>query len=256
MIRSERRENGIVWITIDRPQARNAMTFAMWEELGEIARALNADESVRVVAISGAGGKAFVSGTDISEFRNFNGNKGLEYEVLMDRAMASLDALRMPLIAVIGGVCTGGGAAIASASDVRVGAPGTTVGAPIARTLGNVISLRNCARLANLIGLDAVKFLILTGRLIDAETALRLGFLNDMAPSDAGIEAHAYATALSMSKLAPLTLAATKEMCRRFTAATPLPAAEDLIRLCYGSNDFRAGVEGFLNKTPVTWTGT
>jgi enoyl-CoA hydratase len=256
MIRVERRESGIVWITIDRPQARNAMTFAMWEELGEIARTLNADDTVRVVGITGAGGKAFVSGTDISEFRNFDGDKGLQYEVLMDRAMAALDALRMPLIAAIGGVCTGGGAAIASACDVRVGAPSTTVGAPIARTLGNVISLRNCARLANLIGLDAVKFLILTGRLVNASDALRLGFLNDMAPADDALDAHAYATALSMSKLAPLTLRATKEMCRRFTAATPLPDAEDLIRLCYGSNDFRSGVEGFLNKTPVTWTGT
>jgi enoyl-CoA hydratase len=256
MIRIERRDRGIAWITIDRPEARNAMTFAMWDELGEIARHLDADETVRVVVFTGAGGAAFVSGTDIGEFRGFTGDDGVAYEARMDRVMTALDAIRVPTIAAIGGVCTGGGAAIAGACDVRIGSPGTRVGIPIARTLGNVIALKNCARLATLIGIDAVKFLILTGRLIDANEALRIGFLNDLAPSDGELLPRAQATALSMTELAPLTLRATKEMCRRLAAATPLPNAEDLIRLCYGSNDFRSGVEAFLGKTRVAWTGT
>jgi enoyl-CoA hydratase/carnithine racemase len=158
VIRFEDRPHGIALITIDRPAARNAMTLAMWDTLRDAALALDRRDDVRAVVITGAGGRAFVSGTDIAEFTGFAGPEdGIAYEARIEAVIAALEALRVPAIAAISGACTGGGVSIAAACDVRIGGPGTRVGVPIARTLGNCISLRNLARLAAVIGLDAAK---------------------------------------------------------------------------------------------------
>ena len=256
MIRVERRAGGIVWVIFDRPQARNAMTFAMWDGLRALAEALDADDAVRVVVFTGAGTAAFVSGTDIAEFAAFAGaDDGVAYEARVDGVIGALEAIRVPTVAALGGACTGGGVSIAAACDLRIGAPGTRVGVPIARTLGNCLSLANVARVADLVGLDTVKMLLLTGRLIGAADALRAGFLTEVAASDEGLAAHAQATAEALAALAPLTLRVTKEMCRRLRAAQPLPEDGDLIRACYGSADFRAGVVAFLEKRRPVWAG-
>jgi enoyl-CoA hydratase/carnithine racemase len=263
VIRVERRARGIAWVVFDRPQARNAMTFAMWAELRELAERLAADEDVRVVVFTGAGSAAFVSGTEISEFRAFAGDRGgskaadegVAYEARMDGVIAALEAIPVPTIAAVGGACTGGGVSIAAACDLRLGAPGTRVGVPIARTLGNCLSIANVARVAELIGLDRVKMLLLTGRLLDAADALQAGFLTELAESDDALPAHAQATAEALTELAPLTLRATKEMVRRLRTARPLPPDADLIRACYGSADFRTGVSAFLEKRRPIWTG-
>ncbi len=260
MIRVERRERGIVWVVFDRPQARNAMTFAMWSELRELAAQLAADAAVRVVVFAGAGG-SFVAGTDIGEFRAFGGgtstaaDDGVAYEARMDAVAAALDAIAVPTVAAVGGACTGGGVGIAAACDLRIGAPGTRVGVPIARTLGNCLSVANVVRVAELIGLDRVKQLLLTGRLLGAEDALRAGFLTELAASDEALPAHAQAVAEALAALAPLTQRASKEMVRRLRAARALPADEDLIRLCYGSADFREGMDAFLAKRRPRWSG-
>jgi enoyl-CoA hydratase/carnithine racemase len=256
VIRVEDRSGGIALITIDRPEARNAMTFAMWSDLREAALALDQRADLRVVVITGAGGRAFVSGTDIAEFTAFtNADDGVAYEARIEAVIAALEALRVPAIAALTGACTGGGVSIAGACDLRVGGPGVRIGVPIGRTLGNCISLRNLARVAGLIGLDAAKALLLTGRLVDAQQAHRLGFLSELASSDDGVLEHALQLAASIAALAPLTLRAGKEMARRLRAAVPLPGDEDLIRLCYGSDDFHAGVAAFLAKRPPEWTG-
>ncbi len=262
MIRVERRARGIVWVLFDRPQARNAMTFAMWAELRELAERLAVDETVRVVVFTGAGSAAFVSGTEISEFRAFAdgggsraADEGVAYEARMDGVIAALEAIPVPTVAAVGGACTGGGVSIAAACDLRIGAPGTRVGVPIARTLGNCLSLANVARVAELIGLDRVRMLLLTGRLLDAPEALRAGFLTELAESDDELPARAQAAAAALAELAPLTLRATKEMVRRLRAVRSLPDDEDLIRACYGSADFRTGVEAFLEKRRPSWAG-
>ncbi len=256
MIRVERREKGIVWVTFDRPQARNAMTFAMWDELGVLAQQLDADPDMRVVVFTGAGSAAFVSGTEIGEFAAFTGaDDGMAYEARVERVIAALEAIRVPTIAAISGACTGGGVSIAAACDLRIGAPGVRVGVPIARTLGNCLTLANIARVADLIGLDTVKALILTGRLIGAEEALHAGFLSEIAETDEALPARAQTLAETIVELAPLTLHATKEMSRRLRAAQPSPADEDLIRACYGSADFHEGVTAFLAKRRTRWTG-
>ncbi len=211
---------------------------------------------MRVVVFTGAGSAAFVSGTEISEFRAFaSADDGVAYEARMDGVIAALEAIPVPTIAAIGGACTGGGVSIAAACDLRIGAPGTRVGVPIARTLGNCLSLANIARVAELIGLDRVKMLLLTGRLLDAGDALRAGFLTELAQSDDALPAHAQATAEALTELAPLTVRATKEMVRRLRAAQSLPDDEDLIRACYGSADFRTGVSAFVEKRRPKWTG-
>ena len=256
MIRVEDRAGGVALITIDRPSARNAMTFAMWEELREAVLALDCRADVRVVVITGAGGRAFVSGTDIAEFAAFTtADDGGAYEARIEAVIAALEALRVPAVAALTGACTGGGVSIAAACDLRIGGPGVRIGVPIGRTLGNCISLRNLARVAGLIGLDGAKALLLTGRLVDAQSAHGIGFLSELAPSDDGVLDHALGVAASIADLAPLTLRASKEMARRIRAALPLPSDEDLIRLCYGSEDFQAGVAAFLAKRPAGWIG-
>lgn len=257
MIRIERRERGIVWVIFDRPEARNAMTFAMWDHLRDLAGELDADPSVRVIVFTGSGTGAFVAGTDISEFRAFTGaDDGTQYEARIDSVMRALEAIRIPTIAAIAGACTGGGISVAAQCDLRIGAPNARIGVPIARTLGNCISLTNIARLGAIIGLDAVKTLIFTGRLLRAEEAFRAGYLTEIADSDDGLHARAQEAAEALLELAPLTLQATKETVRRIRAATPLPDGGDLIRQCYGSQDFREGLTAFLDKRRPDWTGT
>ena len=257
MIRVERGDGGIAWVVFDRPAARNALTFAMWERLREVAGELNADETVRVVVFTGAGAKAFVSGTDIGEFRAFAGaGDGIAYEARIEAVIAALDAIRVPAIAAIAGACTGGGVSIAAACDLRLGAPSARIGVPIARTLGNCISLRNIARVAGIVGLDAVKALLLTGRLLDANEARQVGFLTDVVDDEDGLHARAQALAEEIAALAPLTLRASKEMCRRIRAAAPAPDDGDLVRACYGSADFREGLTAFLDKRRPEWTGS
>ena len=257
MIRVERRGAGIAWVVFDRPEARNALTFAMWERLREVAGELDADATVRVVVFTGAGAQAFVSGTDIGEFRAFAGaDDGVAYEARVEAVIAALEAIRVPAIAAIAGACTGGGVSIAAACDLRIGAPSARVGVPIARTLGNCISLRNIARVAEIVGLDAVKALLLTGRLLDAQQARQAGFLNEVVDEGDRLHARAQALAEELAALAPLTLRASKEMCRRLRAATPQPDDGDMIRLCYGSADFREGLTAFLDKRRPRWSGS
>jgi len=257
VIRVERREPGIAWVTIDRPGARNAMTFAMWARLRETAVELDADASVRVVVFTGEGDEAFVAGTDIAEFRAFTGaGDGVAYERRIDATIGALDAIRVPTIAAIAGACTGGGVSIASTCDLRIGAPNVRIGIPIARTLGNIVSLRNVARVAELIGLDAVKALLITGKLLRADEALRAGFLSEVVETAPALLPRAQAVAESIAGLAPLTVRASKEIVRRIRASRELPDAGDLIRACYGSNDFREGLTAFLAKRRADWTGS
>lgn len=257
MIRVEHRALGVAWVTVDRPQARNAMTFAMWNALREAALALDADERVRAVVFTGAGDEAFVAGTDIAEFRAFTGaGDGVAYEKRIDATIAALDAIRVPTIAAIAGACTGGGVSIASTCDLRLGAPNVRVGIPIARTLGNIVSVRNVARVAELIGIDTAKALLITGRLIGADDALRAGFLTELCEDATALRLRAAEQAEQIADLAPLTIRAAKEIARRLRASRELPDGEDLIRLCYGSADFREGLTAFLDKRRPNWTGS
>ncbi len=241
-------------ITINRPSARNAFTFEMYEKLAQSCEAVDADSSIRVLILTGAGEKAFSSGTDISAFRNFKTPEdALGYETFMERVLGALERCRVPTIAAIAGACTGGGGAIAACCDLRIGTTDTKFGFPIARTLGNCLSVRNLARLSDLIGPARVKDMIFTARLIEAEEALQIGLLNKVVKDRAELDARTGALADTVAEFAPLTLRATKEGLRRLQSSE-VPD-KDLILMCYMSEDFREGMDAFLNKRNPKWRG-
>ena len=246
--------DGIANVTFDRPQARNAMTFAMYEELYEIALRVNADATVRAVILTGAQG-AFVAGTDISQFKDFTTeDQATQYEEKMDRILGALEAVRVPTIAAIGGATTGGGLAIAAACDLRVASAESTFGMPIARTLGNCLSLANLVRIASLIGVARTKELIFTARLMTSEEALRVGLVNEVVAA-ADLPTRALELAQTVSRHAPLTLWATKEGLRRVRERLLPDEGRDLVLLCYMSADFREGVRAFMEKRRPEWRG-
>jgi enoyl-CoA hydratase len=249
-------ENGIARLTFNRPQARNALTFAMYERLAEICETITADRSIKALIIAGAGGKAFASGTDISQFRSFHTpHDALEYEARLDRVLGTLEGCRVPTIAAIAGVCTGGGAGIAACCDLRLGTSSARVGFPIARTLGNCLSAASISRLSALIGAARVKDLVFTARLIEAPEALAIGLLKEVVPDVDSLQRRAEETAALIASHAPITLEVTKEAVRRLQRSISPEADEDLILRCYMSEDFREGMDAFLNKRTPRWRG-
>lgn len=249
--------DGIGFITLNRPQARNALTFPMYQRLREIASTAGDDASLRVLVITGAGEKAFAAGTDISQFVEFRTPEdALGYEERIDQVLTALEECPKPVVAAIAGACTGGGAAIAAVSDIRLCAANARFGFPIAKTLGNCLSMANYARLAALVGPQRVLELIFTARLVGAEEARAIGLVSEVLPDHATLQARAEELAREIAANAPLTLRATKEAMRRLRLAARQVNGDDLVTMCFTSNDFRNGVQNFLAKKPAEWTGT
>ena len=249
------RDGPIVTLTFNRPQARNAMTWDMYQRLYDTCEEVDADDSVRVLVLKGAGGKAFVAGTDISQFASFeSGEDGLRYEREGDQRSGRIARVAKPVIAQIQGFAVGGGLGIAAGADVRVATPDSQFGAPIARTLGNCLSMQAYARYLDLFGPSRLKEMIFTARLLSAAEALAAGFVHEIVAADA-IEARVQALAQTIASFAPITLRVTKEAVRRIQAARAVPDGDDLIAATYGSADFREGVRAFVDKRPPRWTG-
>lgn len=245
------------WIMFNRPDVRNAMTWHMYDRLESLANEVEADDDIKVVVLRGVGGEAFVAGTDIRQFTDFSsGADGVDYEVRIDRVVERVERIAKPTIALLEGFCVGGGATIALACDFRYATPALKFGAPIARTLGNCLSMANISRLVDLLGVARTKEVLMLGTLADADTALHAGLVNALHPAER-IEDAVRQVAERLTQNAPLTLNAVKEAVRRTQAHRRLPAegGEDLIRSCYGSQDFRNAVRSFLDKTPHQWRG-
>jgi enoyl-CoA hydratase len=245
------------WITFNRPHARNALTWNMYSRLLETCEDINRDRESRAVVLTGAGGKAFVAGTDISQFKAFRTEKdALDYEARGNQVMAALESIRVPTLAAIAGPCTGAGAVIAACCDIRIGSPSARYGIPIARTLGNCLSLANYTRAAALVGFPRLKDLIMRARLIDSAEMLAWGVLSEVTADEESLLPRAQALAEEVAALAPLTLWATKEALRRVRdRLVPEGGDSDLILACYMSGDFREGVESFLAKRKPQWKG-
>jgi len=251
------KRDDIGWITFNRPQARNALTFAMYEGLAEICGRVGTTHEARALVITSAGDKAFAAGTDIAQFKSFEGGQdGIAYERKMDRILDTIERCPVPTIAAVTGFCTGGGAAIAAVCDFRVASATAQFGFPIARTLGNCLSMANYARLAALIGPQRVKEMILLAKLVDAETALKIGLVSELLPDTAALHARAEELARTLAGHAPITMQTTKEALRRLQARLGDGDIDDLVRRTYGSADFREGMSAFLEKRPPKWTGT
>ncbi|WP_296474800.1 enoyl-CoA hydratase [Roseinatronobacter sp.] len=244
-----------LWITFNRPQARNAFTFAMYRDVAALCRDVPTDGSVRAVVLTGAGDKAFAAGTDMTEFRAFDKTQdALDYEASIAQVLETVERCALPTIAAIHGACTGGGAAIAAACDIRIASANLKFGFPIARTLGNCLAASNLARLSALMGAGRVREMIFTARLLGAEEAERCGLITETMPDQNALLDRAAELADTVGQMAPLTLRATKEAMRRLQAVVQVEDA-DLIELCYMSRDFRHGMEAFLAKQKPDWRG-
>lgn len=246
----------IARLTFNRPHARNALTWDMYDALVEACERVDANRDVRVFVLRGAGDDAFAAGTDIRQFAEFrDAEDGVRYEKRIDSVLDRLEQLAVPTIAQVHGVAAGGGCALALSCDLRVCTPDATFGVPIARTLGNCLSAASCARLLAHLGPTQLKAMLFTGRFIGALEALSMGWVTQLASVDV-IDQTVQDLAVAIAANAPLTIRATKEILRRLQADGTQDAEDaDQIRLCYGSDDFREGIAAFLDKRRPLWTG-
>ena len=248
------RKGDVVHVTFDRPAARNAMTWQMYEQLAEICAKLKADASVRCMVFRGAGGKSFIAGTDIAQFKEFkSGEDGVAYEAKMEHILSAVEALPMPTLAVIEGFAVGGGFAIAACCDLRIATPGARFGVPVARTLGNCLSVANYARTVAAIGMARAKKVLLLAENITAEEALAGGFLIEIVPPT-DVDKRVAELTDRLVHHAPITMRVTKEAMRRLLHAGFLDG-DDLVRQAFGSEDFREGVAAFVAKREPQWRG-
>ena len=243
-------------VTFNRPQAHNALTFEMYDRLGEICAAVPPDGTLRALIVTGAGGRAFAAGTDISQFRDFHSAAdGQAYEDRMERMFAKLERCPVPTIAAIPGVCTGGAAVIAAACDLRIATRSLKYGFPIARTLANMLTAVNIARVAALTGVGRAVDMLMTTRLIGAEEALAIGLVNELLDTPDALMQRAHALAAQIATQAPLTMRAGKEVVRRMRGHAAGIDDKDLVALCYGSADFQEGLDAFLTKRTPKFAG-
>ena len=249
------RRGAVAILTFDRPEARNAMTWDMYQGLFDACEHVDADERVRVLVLRGAGDKAFVAGTDIAQFKTFTTPQhAIDYEKSQNRNVGRVEALKKPTIAMIRGFAVGGGASIALACDLRIAATDARLGVPIAKTLGNTLSITTLARIVSYIGPARTKELLFTARLIDAEEGKAAGVFNEVVEPDR-LEARTLEVAEQIAANAPLTIRSVKEGVRRLMEHARVADAEDLVQLAYQSEDFKEGIDAFLNKRPPRWTG-
>ena len=252
---SVEQEDRTVWLTFNRPEARNAMTFEMYEGLYDLCERLEKDPTVRVLVLRGAGDRAFVSGTDIRQFLEFRTREdALGYEGRITRVLSRLHGMSKPTIAMVQGDAVGGGLFMSLACDLRLAADHARFGAPVARTLGNCTAPLAFTLLASTIGPVRARNILLTARLVDAAEARAIGLVDEVHPPGA-LLARTRELAAHMTELAPLTLAAVKEATRRVTAPSALRDAEDIILSCYLSQDFKEGARAFLEKRKPNWQG-
>jgi enoyl-CoA hydratase/carnithine racemase len=247
-------EGAVAHIIFDRPVARNAMTWTMYEQLGEACEQVASAAEVRVAVFRGAGGKAFVAGTDIAQFLEFkSAQDGVDYERRVEPFFAMVENLPVPTLAVVEGWAVGGGLAIAAACDLRIATPGTRFGMPIARTIGNCLSLVNYARLVAGLGEARTKKMLMLAEMLSAEEAAQAGFVAELV-TQAELGERIDALCGQLVANAPLTLRITKQALQRLRH-NALPDDEDLIRQCYGSEDFHTGVAAFVAKQTPRWSG-
>jgi enoyl-CoA hydratase/carnithine racemase len=251
-------KDAVLTVTFNRPAAYNAMTFEMYDALYKACVQADANDAVRVMVLRGAGDNAFVAGTDIPQLEQYvKKNGGVEYETRLERVVARLESVTVPVIAAVDGVAAGAGVVFVLAADLCICTASSCFGAPIARTLGNCLSIRNCERLVQAIGVRRAKALLLTADLINAEEAFQAGLVREVVKHQ-DFEKSLYNLTNKVSNNAPLSLYATKkalQLLRRQPAHTLTDANNDLVSKCYKSTDFLEGLRSFQEKRKPNWTG-
>jgi enoyl-CoA hydratase/carnithine racemase len=246
-------DGAVLTVTFNRPRQRNAMTFAMYDGLHGACERADADEGIRVLVLRGAGDKAFVSGTDIAQFAGFDGDDGVAYEARITRVINRLEDVTVPTVAAIHGFCVGAGLALAAACDLRVATGSARFGVPIARTLGNCLSMNTHSLLLFHLGPARTLDLLLRARLLSAADAHAAGFVSELCADD-GLDQAVTELVAPLLQHAPLTMWAAKQATVRFRRAG-LPDGDDIVRRVFGSQDFDAAVAAFATKSPVRWQG-
>lgn len=250
------REPPLAWLTVNRPAAHNALNLAVWHQLGERLQALAGDREVRVIVVRGAGEKAFISGADITEFGAQRHDAGAadEYDAISGRAWAALENAPQPVIAMVNGLCYGGGVSVAVACDLRLAADTARFAVPAIR-LGLSYPPRAVERLVHVVGAAQASRILLCGEALDAAEAQRIGLVHRVVAA-ADLAAQTRQLALSMAEGAPLTMAAHKLLIRDAARGERDDAeARAAIRRCFDSADYREGVAAFLGKRKPRFTG-
>ena len=248
------RADSVLTVTFNRPRQRNAMTWAMYEGLYQACEQADAGDGLRVMVLRGAGDRAFVAGTDIAQFLDFeSGRDGVAYEERVGRIVNRLEDVTIPTVAVIQGYCVGGGLALAAVCDLRIAGRSARFGVPIARTLGNCLSMNTYSLLVHHLGPARTLDLLLRARLLPAEDAHAAGFVSELCDDDE-IDKVADEVVGELRRHAPLSMWATKEAIRRIRRAQ-LPDGDDIVARVFGSDDFHGAVRAFVAKEEVNWTG-
>lgn len=250
------RDGVIATLTFNRPRKLNALTRSMWHKLGEAVVTLSAENDVRCIVLRGAGNKAFSSGNDISEFEKERSNipQARRYGADMKRTIDALQSCRHPTVALINGVCVGGGLEIAANCDIRICAESSRFGVPINR-LGLVMSYAELESLLNLVGRATTLEILLEGRVFGAEEAKEKGLVHRVVADDK-VEEEAYATAQRIADGAPLVARWHKKFIDRLSDPELLRKDEiDEGFLCFGTRDFEIGLKAFLEKKKPEFTG-
>ena len=251
-------EGGIGWLTFNQPEKRNAMSMEMWQGVADAFEAFQADPQVRVVVMRGAGGKAFVSGADISEFdaNRANAEQKANYNAVTARGKQWLAQIEKPLVAMIEGFCIGGGLAVALNADVRIATESSKFGIPAAK-LGLGYDFAGLATLARLVGPSVARDILFSARFLPAEEALRVGLINRVVPdSDLESEVRAYCALIAQN--APLTIRAAKAAMReweRDPSDRDLAHVDALVNACFDSVDYAEGRKAFAGKRPPRFVG-
>jgi len=251
-------EDGIGWLTFNQPERRNAVSLEMWQGIGDALEAFQQDDAVRVVVMKGAGGKAFASGADISEFdqQRANAEQRKRYGEIAGRGNYWLAQLDKPLLAMIQGFCIGGGLAVALNADVRFATPGSTFGIPAAK-LGLGYEYAGVAKLARLVGPSTARDILFSARFLDAAEALRIGLINFVVPDDE-LDARVRAYAVTIAGNAPLTVRAAKASVNAFERYSRLEDGRDIAALvdaCFDSEDYKEGRRAFAEKRKPNFKG-
>jgi enoyl-CoA hydratase/carnithine racemase len=252
----ERGDGGIVTVTLNRPERLNALTWAMWEGVGEAMALLDREDEVRCVVLRGAGDKAFAPGADIAEFSALRSNfeQARAYGRLMHETMRRISQCRHPTVALIRGICVGGGLELAMLCDIRICGEGSRFGVPINR-LGVTMGYPEITALIKLVGRQTALEILLEGRVFGAEEALQKRLVNRVV-EDADVEREAYATAERIAAGAPLVARWHKQFIERLTPRAEI-SREDWNEgfACFDTEDYREGVDAFLAKRKPQFKG-
>lgn len=251
-------EDGIGWMTFNNPARHNALSLEMWQGIADIIEQFERNDDVKVVVMTGAGGKAFVSGADISEFDKVRGSAAANesYGKASARGSRAVATMQKPLIAYITGYCIGGGLATALHADIRFATPDSTFGIPAVK-LGLGYDYEGIAKMARIVGVPRMRDIMLSGRLFKGEEAFRMGLVQFLESRET-IEQSVVEYAQRIAQNAPLTVKAAKAAANAYEQgghAEIVAQVRELVTACFNSEDYKEGRKAFAEKRTPKFRG-